>query len=217
MKTEICGECGEEKVLSEFSKDKNRKNGYCSHCKLCHKKYQEEHKEEISEQQKKYYDEHKEKRKVYLKKYREEHKKEMKKYQEEHKEEKKKYREEYKERKNNNRRKRYHSDIEFKIRRNLQTRLFDALKRNSKSASTLKLLGCSVEFLKKHLESQFKPGMSWDNHSVYGWHIDHIKPCSKFDLSKESEQRKCFHYINLQPLWAEDNLKKGGRYQDTGF
>ena len=52
--------------------------------------------------------------------------------------------------------------------------------------------------------------MSWDN---YGdWHIDHIRPCCSFDLSKIEEQEKCFHYSNLQPLWAEENMTKGGKY-----
>lgn len=61
--------------------------------------------------------------------------------------------------------------------------------------------------LKKHLEIKFTKGMSWENYGK--WHVDHIKPCAKFDLTKESEQRKCFHYTNLQPLWAIDNFKKG--------
>ena len=104
------------------------------------------------------------------------------------------------------------SNIYYRITKLLRSRISDGLKGKSKSASTLNLLGCSIEFLRKHLESQFKPGMTWDNHSFGGWHIDHIKPCAKFDLTKESEQRKCFHYSNLQPLWAEDNWSKGKKY-----
>ena len=83
----------------------------------------------------------------------------------------------------------------------------------SKSAATLELLGCSVEELKKHLENQFIKGMTWNNYGLHGWHIDHIKPCASFDLTKEEEQRKCFHYTNLQPLWAKDNLSKSNKYQ----
>jgi hypothetical protein len=74
------------------------------------------------------------------------------------------------------------------------------------------LLGCSIEFLKKHLETQFTEGMSWDNYTYYGWHIDHIKPCKLFDLSKPEEQQKCFHYSNLQPMWWHDNLIKKANY-----
>ena len=91
----------------------------------------------------------------------------------------------------------------------LRIRLNKALRNNQKYGNTIKLIGCSIEQLKQHLESKFKLDMSWNNYGIYGWHIDHIKPCASFDLSKPSEQRKCFHYTNLQPLWAIDNLKKG--------
>ena len=100
-------------------------------------------------------------------------------------------------------------DINFKIRCNLGTRIWDSLKHNYKSASTLKLIGCPIGFLKKHLESQFKLGMSWNNYGK--WHIDHIIPCASFDLSKSEEQQKCFNWTNLQPLWAEDNLSKSDK------
>ena len=97
-------------------------------------------------------------------------------------------------------------DSNFRLLGNLRHRLNMALKNDSKSARTMKLIGCSIDFLKQHLEKQFKSGMSWSNYGK--WHIDHIKPCASFDLSKPSEQRKCFNYINLQPLWAEENLRK---------
>lgn len=82
----------------------------------------------------------------------------------------------------------------------------------AKCASSLELLGCSFSDAKAHLEKQFKAGMSWENWSLFGWHIDHITPLSSFDLSKPEEQKKAFHYSNLQPLWAEENLKKGAIY-----
>jgi hypothetical protein len=105
--------------------------------------------------------------------------------------------------------KRRQSDINFKIRHYLSTRLYQGLKGFNKSKKTMDLLGCSIDKLKKHLEKQFMDGMSWSNYGK--WHVDHIKPCASFNLSKPSEQRKCFHYINLQPLWAKDNLVKGDR------
>ena len=78
---------------------------------------------------------------------------------------------------------------------------------------------CSIEFLKKHLESQFKEGMNWknqgrgwENKGMQEWHIDHKIPCASFNLSKKSEQRECFHYTNLQPLWAKENYKKGNNF-----
>jgi hypothetical protein len=63
----------------------------------------------------------------------------------------------------------------------------------------------------KHLESKFTEGMSWSNYGYKGWHVDHIKPCASFDLSDPEEQKKCFHYTNLQPLWWYDNFKKGAK------
>ena len=76
------------------------------------------------------------------------------------------------------------------------------------SASTLELLGCSIEEFKSHLESQFKDGMSWDNRGYYGWHIDHIIPCASFDLSNPAHQRACFNWRNLQPMWRLENQTK---------
>jgi len=94
---------------------------------------------------------------------------------------------------------------------NLRSRLNSALKNNQKVGSAVNDLGCSIEFLKKHLEKQFKEGMNWNNYGLYGWHIDHIKPLDCFDLSDREELLKACHYTNLQPLWAEDNLSKGSK------
>jgi hypothetical protein len=79
-------------------------------------------------------------------------------------------------------------------------------KGNKKSERTEFYLGCTVDYFLGHLQKQFVKGMTLKNHGK--WHIDHIKPCASFDLSKLSEQKKCFHYTNLQPLWAKDNLLK---------
>jgi hypothetical protein len=97
-------------------------------------------------------------------------------------------------------------DLDFKLRTYLRNRIWWALKRNCKSFKTMELINCSINFLKQYLESQFKSGMSWSNYGK--WHVDHIRPCASFDLTKVSEQKKCFHYTNLQPLWAEENLSK---------
>lgn len=96
----------------------------------------------------------------------------------------------------------------LKLFKNVRSRIKTALKDNKKSVKTMELLGCSIEFLKGHLEQQFLSGMTWENHSKDGWHIDHIIECWRFDLSKPEEQRKCFHYSNLRPLWAIDNLSR---------
>ncbi|NBQ17559.1 hypothetical protein EBU24_04530 [bacterium] len=77
-----------------------------------------------------------------------------------------------------------------------------------KSKHTMELLGCSIEELKIYLEKQFVKGMCWNNYGKKGWHIDHILPCASFDLTDPEQQKICFHYTNLQPLWAKDNYKK---------
>lgn len=95
----------------------------------------------------------------------------------------------------------------FKIKRNLRRRLLHVLNGEIKQAPTFELIGCSVEELKKHLEDQFDPKMTWNNYGIY-WHIDHIIQCQEFDLTQLSEQKECFHYSNLRPLEAKKNVSK---------
>lgn len=99
----------------------------------------------------------------------------------------------------------------FRAKESLCARLRSALKGKDKSANTLKLLGCSINELKQHLESKFYGDMSWENYGSY-WHIDHIRPCASFDLTIEENQKQCFHYLNLQPLTAKENLIKGSKF-----
>jgi len=124
--------------------------------------------------------------------------------------------------KNNERRRLESVKIKIRIQRNnwrllpqnriacsLRGRLRYALKNRDKLFTTETLIGCSFEFLVKYLESLWLPNMNWDNYGE--WHIDHILPCSSFDLTQEENQRKCFHYTNLQPLWGKENIKKGNK------
>jgi hypothetical protein len=101
----------------------------------------------------------------------------------------------------------YLNNIVARLKRNLYNRFRRVMK--GKGSDVNKYLGCSFEFLKEYLESKFINGMSWDNYDYHEWHIDHIIPCSYFDLTKEDEIKKCFHYTNMQPLYWMDNLKKG--------
>ena len=101
------------------------------------------------------------------------------------------------------------------IAHRLRNRLKEALKDITKSASITGLIGCTIEECRQHLENQFESGMSWDNHGE--WHIDHRRPCASFDLVNEEEQRMCFHYTNLQPLWATDNLSKHDDFDEASF
>jgi hypothetical protein len=111
-------------------------------------------------------------------------------------------------------RERRKNDLQHRIRQNLRAGFKQALAAQTKSGFTsnasFKLLGCSFKKLKEHLENNFKDGMSWDNYGK--WHIDHIKPLCMHDLSLEAEQKEACHYTNLQPLWAEENTSKGGRW-----
>jgi hypothetical protein len=111
-------------------------------------------------------------------------------------------------------RERHHRNMlipERKLRQNYRRRCNKAIRRNSVSLSTSQLLGCSYQELIVHMESLFKPGMSWGNYGKNGWHIDHIIPCSSFNLPSEAEAIKCFNFKNLQPLWWHENLSKGNK------
>jgi hypothetical protein len=114
---------------------------------------------------------------------------------------------------NRSRNRRWAEDPSFRVSCALRTRLWEVLKGRgaAKAASTLELVGCTYSELVAHLEAQFLPGMSWENYGYETWHIDHIKPCASFDLTDPEQQRQCFHFANLQPLWAEDNLRKSDR------
>lgn len=99
-----------------------------------------------------------------------------------------------------------------KISFNLRTRIWGALKGHIKLGGTFELVGCSAIELQAHLQRLFKPGMSWENYGLRGWEVDHIRPCALFDLSDPEQQRACFHYTNLQPLWKSENRKKGAKF-----
>lgn len=99
-----------------------------------------------------------------------------------------------------------------RITGNLRKRIRDVLKGETKSGRSMSLIGCTGEELKLHLEAQFLPLMDWSNYGPKGWHIDHIRPCASFDLSDPAQQKECFHYTNLQPLWSEENTSKGARW-----
>ena len=105
------------------------------------------------------------------------------------------------------------SDTHYMLRQRISDRIRKALKdqRSEKSTSCLKYIGCSIPELRSHLEKQFKQGMSWKNYPK--WHIDHIKPCAVFDLTCEEQQKECFNYTNLQPLWADENLAKSDKWR----
>ena len=181
------------------------------------KKYYKEHKEEKRIYGKKYYEEHKEKnrekdnlrKKVWRENNKEKVKEQRRVYMDSHKEEIKKYKQEHREEINKQKIERRKNDIGYRISCNIRSRLREYVKKNGNK--TIDLIGCSINELKVYLEKSFKEGMCWDNYGISGWHIDHIKPCSSFNLILEEEQKKCFHYSNLQPLWAIENIRKSNK------
>lgn len=110
--------------------------------------------------------------------------------------------------------KRIETDLHFRIRNRLKSRLWHAVSecRGKKAFRTMELIGCSVEDFRIRFERQFKPGMNWDRFKQGDIHIDHIKPCALFDFSKPEDQKSCFHFSNLQPLWDFENRSKSAKF-----
>jgi len=188
-----CSKCKEYKVLDCFYNAKNKLFNKTPYCKTCNYlsdiEYKKKNKDKVYKRRKKYRENNKTKLSKYFKKYIKKNRIKI----------------------NERKRVRRKTDPQFKVTANLRNRLYMTVKKECKSASTLELLGCTVPYLIKHLEKQFTEGMTWDNYGLYGWHIDHILPCDSFDLTDPEQQKKCFHYTNLQPLWAKDNISKNNK------
>jgi hypothetical protein len=183
METKVCKKCGIYKELCEFNKDKYSSDGLRYRCREC-----------TSQEYRNYYYKNKDceiERQVN--------------YQISNIEQVKKKRRE-------RHHKKYYSDILYRIKINLRNRvkLFLASKNFDIGVNdTFKIVGCTPNELKKYIESKFTEGMSWENYSHNGWHVDHIIPLSSANTIEESI--KLCHYTNLQPLWCEENYKKGNK------
>lgn len=101
-------------------------------------------------------------------------------------------------------------DVSYKLARRLRARLYKVTVGIVKTGSSVQDLGCSVEFLKQHLESLFLYGMKWENwgKNEGKWQIDHKKPLSSFDLTDRKQMLEACHYTNLQPIWYQDHVVK---------
>jgi hypothetical protein len=239
MNTKICFKCKEEKPISEFHRNKRNKDGYKGQCKSCCRKYIDDNIEIKREYEKihRKTDEFREKRRVYDEKY---HQTDQ--YQEYHQRYYKRdyvkenrsierrtpeYRVQNKKWRDANAdwlipkqrewAEKYRQREDVRVKSSMRARIRNLLKKAeaNKYYSLTEVLGCDVETFRAHLESQFTDGMNWLN---YGqgydkWNIDHIKPCIAFDLIDPEEQKKCFHYTNLQPLWQTDNFSKNSFYE----
>ena len=194
-------------------KDKQKEKEYAKQYRLNRKEYQKQWRLNNKEYMKQWRLNNKEKIKEVMRQYRldndEKIKESMRQYRLDNKEKIKQWRLDNRDYFNKYHQNRSKIDPIFKFIKNQRGRIWSALKGKNKSKSTMKLLGCSIEECWNHLEQQFKPGMTRDNYGL--WHVDHIIPCASFDFNDPEQQKKCFHYTNLQPLWAEDNLKKGAK------
>lgn len=226
-----------------FNKHKDGKFGLMAKCKICHKiynqnMYQKHQKKRVDEKRiyretnrdkilvssKKCYQKHRDKRleekKLEFKLYPEKIKQRRKEQYIKHREKRLASVKEYQAKNKEKRRKytanyvinRYHNDPAFRIKMTLSRRIRGLIKKNG--TKTVEFVGCTIDYLKQYLESKFIEGMTWDNYGRNGWHIDHIIPCASFDLTKLEQQKTCFHYSNLQPLWEADNIRKSDKVPD---
>jgi hypothetical protein len=186
VKSRICIKCKKRKYQKSFSLRSNS-------CKQCKAKYAREYRKTYkdtrnrTEYRKQYYYQNQKRFSEWNKKWRE-----------------------------NNDRSQYYKEyrsknLSAKVACYCRNRIRLAIKNGWKAESSLSLTGCkSWNEVKIYLESKFEKGMNWEN--MGEWHIDHIRPCSSFDLNNPKQQKQCFHYTNLQPLWAKDNLSKSNKY-----
>lgn len=207
MKT--CKKCGIEKPLEEFYNQKSTKDGKRPRCKICTdiatNEYNKKNRERLNEKAR----EDRANDPTISQRQRAQHKERMENDPE--------YAERVRER-NRESQRRWKENPTNRIIHNLRSRLTEYAsgkrtdRRSGKESKTIEFLGCSIEEFRKHIELNWKKGMSWENYGYYGWHIDHIRPVASFDMTDEAQQRECFHWTNLEPLWAEDNFRKQAKW-----
>ncbi len=193
-----CTKCGRmlPRTADYFYCFAGNKDGLRTHCKDCHNAATKQYIEANNDNIKKY-------RKLYWQRNKTDRSREFKKYYENNKAEISKTRSIYT-------RKRLKKDAWFRALHKLRCRVYYAIRNEYSSAArkSTELLGCDFPTLKAHIISLFLPGMTWEKVLSGEIHLDHKIPCSKFDLTITEQQKACFHYTNIQPLWAADNLSK---------
>jgi len=195
-----CVKCKIDKHLNEFYNNKNRPKGKDYKCKECTKKQRLENKDYF---------------KGKLKEYQKNHSDDLKQYYKQRYKNNKDYYSNYsKQPHTKNKRKQYNQKPYVRLRDSLSTRMYESIV-CGKTKNTIELLGESIDFIRGYLQSSFKPEMNWDNYGTI-WEIDHIRPCSSFDLTDIEQQKQCFHYSNLQPLFKTTDIAKSFGYDEVG-
>lgn len=218
MNTKVCKKCNKKKIIDEFGKLKNAKDGYNNYCKTClnlsqqlyrnknrihTRKLDTERKRLLREENPKKYEDY---NKFYYQENRVDEIKRSTEYQNNNKEK-------VKIRRNIRHKIRYNNDVIYKIKCTVRNRLkkFLKIKTINRKTKTFDIIGCDSEFLKKHIENHFTDGMTWNNYGLKGWHIDHKIPLDS--VKTEDDVYKLCHYTNLQPLWWKDNIEKGNKIE----
>mgnify|MGYP006908351622 CR=1 len=184
-----CKVCGLDKPFDQFNKHPKTKDGRKPKCRDCEKEYNRQWREMNPEYNREWNEKHKRKRNKYVRKYKQKKHDDIWKSTRPHL-----------------------NEFETALSRRVRRRINNAFKRRGfvVSGRTTEIIGCGIKELKAHLESQFADGMSWDNKDQ--WHIDHIIP---LDFARDEKHlRWLCHYTNLQPLWADDNMKKSNKMPD---
>lgn len=215
-----CSKCKETKKLYEFYKKESRTN-ICKNCIVMkQREYYEKNKNKCLKSMKTWASKNKEKVKRIKEKYKHANRKKICDDEAKRRKDNPEYFINWRRKNrvliNKYRAKKRSEDNGYKIKCYLRSRISTIISIN-KPGSSVRDLGCSIEDLKKYLEKKFYnrkssgEKMTWENYGVYGWHIDHIKPLSAFDLTDRKQFLEACHYTNLQPLWAEDNLSKSNK------
>lgn len=204
-----CAKCNSVKEVIYFPKRKNRNNNPSSYCYECEKKrsidYYDENTEECNKRSRRYME-----RTGYAKDYNKKNRSRLnekaKKWIKENPEKIRKYVN-----------KKYKENLNYKIEKRLRVSFYRAVRRQYKTKSVIRLIGCQIDQFILYLESLFTEGMTWDLFDNGKIHIDHIIPCKAFDLTNPIHQMACYYHKNLRPMWGSENIKKGGKYSINDF
>jgi hypothetical protein len=218
-----CNKCNQLLEINAFSKHPNTKDKLKNSCKECNKKYMKDYlskgnnyviqkeKNKIRTKEKYYSDVlYKNQQSKNSKLFFEQNPNYWKEYREKNREKINKYQRERKEKTNQYRKEKRKNDVEFKLKENIRSYIYQSLQLKNPFSFSI-YLGCSIEEYKLYLEKQFTPEMTWDNYGTY-WEIDHIVPLFTFDLNNPLEIKKAFNYKNTQPLTIHENRSKKNNF-----